>query len=116
MSQSEIDAMSDKEFRAVSPFEKKSCYDCKHVKCALSWWCSNEDAIKARGTRIPGCIKCTYWEPDWDMIGAVFKTSANGYKKKIIRTIVTRVDERPLTRLEKCKESIKKFIHNIKYN
>ena len=51
-----------------SPFEKKSCYDCGHLESALSWWCVNEEAIKARGTSIPGCIHCPYWKPDWKMI------------------------------------------------
>ena len=56
MNQSEINALSDEEFKAISPFEKRSCYDCKYLKSALSWWCTNEDAKKARGTSIPGCI------------------------------------------------------------
>ena len=83
MNQSEIEALSKEEFKAVSPFEKKSCYDCGHLKSALSWWCSSEDAIKARGTRIPGCIKCPYWKPDWKEIDNKYKTEDNGYVKPI---------------------------------
>lgn len=63
-----------------TPFEKKSCYDCAHLKSALSWWCSNEEAIEARGTRIPGCIHCPYWSPEWSMIEKEHRTEANGYK------------------------------------
>lgn len=46
----------------MPPEEKRSCYACKYMKSALSWWCGNDEAIKARGTSIPGCIKCSYWE------------------------------------------------------
>ncbi len=81
MNQSEINALSKEEFNNISPFEKRSCYDCKFLKSALSWWCTNEDAIKVRGTRLPGCIKCNFWEPDWSMIDNKYKTKENGYKK-----------------------------------
>jgi hypothetical protein len=75
----EIQAMSDEDFKDVSPFEKRSCYDCAHLTSALSWWCGNDEAIKFRGTRIPGGIKCLYWEPDWSMIDTKYKTIENGY-------------------------------------
>lgn len=74
--------MSDEEFKAVSPFDKKSCYDCKYLKRALSHWCRNPEAIAARGTSIPGCIKCPYWEPNWRYIEDKYKTEENGYKPK----------------------------------
>jgi hypothetical protein len=83
MSQSEIDAMTKEDFKAVSPFEKKSCYDCGDLKQALSYWCKNKDAIKLRGTSIPGCIKCPYWTPDWKYIDDKYKTEENGYVKPI---------------------------------
>ncbi len=63
-----------------SPFERKGCYDCKHLTAALSWWCGNKNAIKARGTRIPGVIHCPYWDPAWGYIHTEFKTTENGYK------------------------------------
>ena len=84
MSSDEIQAMSDADFRAVSPFEKKSCGHCGYLKSALSLWCTNEEAIKARGTRIPGCIKCIYWKPDWEQIAEKYKTPENGYVEPII--------------------------------
>lgn len=54
--------MSDEEFQSVPPEIKRSCYDCAFCKPALSWWCTNKEAIKLRGTSIPGIIKCPYWE------------------------------------------------------
>ena len=46
------------------PNERRSCYDCCHLKSLVSLWCSNEQAIIARGTRIPGVVHCPYWELD----------------------------------------------------
>lgn len=83
MSQGEINNMNQEEFESVSPFEKKSCYDCGHIKSALSLWCGSEEARKARGTSIPGCIKCPYWKPDWKYIDGKYKTKENGYKKPL---------------------------------
>jgi len=42
--------------------DQASCYDCRHCKAALSWWCVNEDAISWRGTRLAGVIKCPFWD------------------------------------------------------
>jgi hypothetical protein len=81
MTQSEIYELTDEEFNAISPFEKKSCYDCKHLKHTMNFWCTNEDAKKARGTSIPGCIKCRFWEPNFNMIDPKYKTEENGYIK-----------------------------------
>lgn len=79
LSTREIEALTDAEWEAVSPFDKKSCADCGHIKKAVSLWCNNPEAIEARGTRIPGCIKCPYWKPDWNYIDTVYKTEENGY-------------------------------------
>lgn len=54
------------ELRVVSGVpdsEKRSCSDCRHMQAAVSWWCQNENAIKARMTKIPGVHGCPYWEP-----------------------------------------------------
>ena len=64
-------------------FEKHSCYDCGHLKSALSWWCTSKEAKAARGTSLPGCIKCPYWIPDWSVIEDKWKTPENGYVKPI---------------------------------
>lgn len=47
----------------VPDAEKRSCYDCRHCKAAVSWWCQNKAAIEYRGTKIPGIINCNFWEP-----------------------------------------------------
>lgn len=82
LSPSEIQALSKEEFKNISPFEKKSCYDCTYCKPAVTLWCRNEEAVKARGTAIPGVIKCPFWEPDWKYIKDKYKTEENGYKIK----------------------------------
>lgn len=47
-----------------NPEKLRSCYNCEHLREALSIWCGNEKAIADRGTKIPGIIHCPYWEPD----------------------------------------------------
>ncbi len=68
MTQEEINKLTVDEFLNISPFEKKSCYDCKFLKSYVTVWCKNKEAIKARGTSIPGCTKCPFWQPNWDWI------------------------------------------------
>jgi len=41
----------------------RRCYDCQSLKAAVSWWCTNREAIKWRGTQIPGVHNCPFWEP-----------------------------------------------------
>ena len=41
----------------------KSCFDCSYNKASLSWWCTNDEAIKHRGTRIPNIKGCEFWSP-----------------------------------------------------
>ena len=45
-------------------YTDKNCGFCGWLKAAVSWWCKNEDAHKARGTSIPGICHCPYWKPD----------------------------------------------------
>lgn len=48
--------------RSGNPDEKrKSCFDCYHNQAAYSWWCVNKDAVKWRGSSIPGGIGCPFW-------------------------------------------------------
>lgn len=83
----EMQKMNDADFNAVSPFQKQSCADCGHLKQALSLWCGNEEAIKARGTRIPGVIKCHFWKPDWSQIPKKYRTKEYGYiERKLLNT------------------------------
>jgi hypothetical protein len=42
---------------------RRRCYDCRHMKAAVTWWCTNETAAKAHGTHIPGRRDCPFWEP-----------------------------------------------------
>lgn len=43
---------------------RKGCADCIHMKAAVSWWCTNEEAKKAFRTAIPGRVGCPFWEPN----------------------------------------------------
>ncbi len=92
MSQLEIEEMRHDDFMAVSPFKKKSCYDCGNLTSALSWWCASKEAIKSRGTSIPGVIKCKFWVPDWEMIDEKYRTEENGHveKKSFIKSFFNR--------------------------
>lgn len=46
------------------PEKLRSCHNCNHLREVVNLWCSNEDAIKARGTQVPGIIHCPYWSAD----------------------------------------------------
>ena len=46
----------------------RSCSYCKYLVSHISWWCGNENAINARGTRIPGVIHCPYFKVDKDYV------------------------------------------------
>lgn len=41
----------------------RGCSDCAHLEAHVSWWCKSADALKARGTNIPGVINCPFWKP-----------------------------------------------------
>ena len=43
--------------------ERRCCAECRHCKAAGCWWCTNEDAVKWRGTSVPGIKNCQFWEP-----------------------------------------------------
>lgn len=42
---------------------RRSCYDCRSLRGAVSLWCTNDEAVKWRGTQIPGVTGCTFWTP-----------------------------------------------------
>lgn len=45
------------EIRAVREiYERKNCAYCRYLFAAVTLWCHNDGAIKARGTKIPGLI------------------------------------------------------------
>ena len=56
--------MNNEDFNNLSPFEIRRCYDCYYLKSFVSWWCTNEEAMKSYGTSIPGGIKCEFWKPN----------------------------------------------------
>lgn len=72
----------------------KSCADCKYLGSKVSWCCGNEDAIKARGTSLPGVIHCPYFKIDKNYTRKELKIKKSYNMKrckkiaKIINTIV----------------------------
>lgn len=44
-------------------FLRRGCRDCRHCKGAISWWCTNKNAIKERGTPEPVSENCKFWIP-----------------------------------------------------
>jgi hypothetical protein len=62
MTRKERANLTDEEWNAVPPEEKKSCHDCRHLKAYVNLWCGNENAIEWRGTSIPGGCLCPFWE------------------------------------------------------
>ena len=49
-------------------YNRKNCAYCGWMKAALSWWCTNKEAIDYRGTLFPGINHCIFWKPDKDYI------------------------------------------------
>ena len=43
-------------------FNKRECFDCRHLKAAVNWWCTNEKAKKQNGSGIPSIVNCGFWE------------------------------------------------------
>lgn len=83
-------AMTDEEWLAVPSEEKKSCHDCRYLKSVLSWWCTNEDAKKARGTSLPGGCLCDFWEPEVQEAQSVeTKRPKKSFITKIIEMLFT---------------------------
>lgn len=38
------------------------CSDCGWLIGYVTWWCGNQEAVKAFGTSIPGRRGCRYWK------------------------------------------------------
>lgn len=45
-------------------YRQRDCAHCGFLVAYVSWWCSNKEACKTRGTKIPGVCHCPYWKPD----------------------------------------------------
>lgn len=54
-------------------YSDRKCAFCGWLHSALSWWCSNEEIIKMRGTRLPGIRHCPGWKPDKSYIAKEIK-------------------------------------------
>lgn len=79
--------MTDEEFKNLNPFIKKSCGHCGWLVAAITLWCSNKEAVKARRTNFPGICNCPYWKPGMGL-EKIYKTKkekqTNHEKIKII--------------------------------
>ncbi len=45
-------------------YSARCCADCAFLQSYVNWWCREPNAIRERGTAIPGIIHCPYWAPD----------------------------------------------------
>lgn len=54
-------------------YERKNCFYCRYLFATLHWWCTNNKAIKARHTNIPGVNHCRYWGADKSYIRDILK-------------------------------------------
>ncbi|MEK6825782.1 MAG: hypothetical protein AABY00_03275 [Nanoarchaeota archaeon] len=46
-------------------FQRKGCDRCLFLEGAVSLWCTNKEAVRERGTNIPGVRHCSYWQPHY---------------------------------------------------
>lgn len=53
--------MTKDQYMALNPYDRKACFDCKFCVGFVNLWCRNEDAIKVRGTQIPGVMLCPFY-------------------------------------------------------
>ena len=77
MTPEEIKNIPEPKWRTWDPFEKKSCDTCYHLKEVLSPWCTNKEAIRSRGTSIPGIYNCKFWYPELTRIPKIYQTEEN---------------------------------------
>lgn len=69
--------MANIENKEESPEVRRSCYDCGWLKAYVSWWCTNPEAKRVRGTAIPGVYHCPYWKADEDFMAECRKKWKN---------------------------------------
>lgn len=43
--------------------ERKSCIDCFYLRGAVTLWCTNKEAFKYNGSKIPDYYNCKFWKP-----------------------------------------------------
>lgn len=49
---------------AKEAYKQRNCTHCRFLVAYVNWWCGSEDAIRDRGTNIPGECNCRHWKPD----------------------------------------------------
>ena len=59
--------------KARQIYRDRKCAYCGWLRSALSWWCTNEEIIRTRGTAIPGICHCPGWKPDKNYIARRIK-------------------------------------------
>jgi hypothetical protein len=59
----------------------RNCYYCKFCVAYESWWCTNKEIIKLRGTTIPGVVHCPGWKPNKDAINQMAKNAAKATRR-----------------------------------
>ena len=62
-------------------YKERACAFCSYLKAAVSWWCTNKEAARLRGTTIPGCSHCPCWAPDKVYIKQTLKEKRDGKRK-----------------------------------
>lgn len=73
--------MANIENKEESPEVRRSCYDCGWLKAYVSWWCTNPEAKRVRGTSIPGVYHCPYWKADEKFIKECRKKADKSIKR-----------------------------------
>lgn len=81
LSQDQLKAIPDEIYRNIPGGVKNSCADCGHIVEAVHLWCGSADAGKARGTRIPGVIKCQFWIPEKKIKQISIKKNLSWWKR-----------------------------------
>lgn len=59
--------------------ELRACTDCGYFKGSLTLWCTNDEAIKTRGTAKGSVYKCPYWKPAKHINDLTKKELRTGY-------------------------------------
>ena len=71
----EIRELNDEDFKKLHPKDKRNCDTCSSLTSALNYYCTNKDAKEARGTSIPGIIRCPYWS--WNELKKIHSVKNN---------------------------------------
>lgn len=64
---------------------KRACEDCAFLAGAVSLWCTNGDAVRARRTNIPGTFGCQFWQPMPQEAAPPERGGIRGFVTRILR-------------------------------